>query len=407
MAEPRRLGQSEFVALMAMSFATIAFSLDAMLPALGVIARDLTPDAPNTAQMVVTSFVLGMGVGTLITGPLSDAFGRRPVLFWGAGLYILGAFLAWRAQSLEGMLAARVIQGLGAAGPRVVAMAMIRDLYQGRAMARIASFVMLIFTLVPAIAPTIGAGIIWAFGWREIFLSFIIFSVIATAWLALRQDETLAPEARRPFSLASLVGGVVEVLSHRHVVLTIAVQCLCFGVLFSVLATTQPIFEHRFAEADRFHLWFGLIAICSMAGSLLNARIVMQMGMRRVISATLLGQIAFSALMLGLSIWGGLGEGLIFALFIGWMVSLFAMAGLTIGNLNALAMEPMGHLAGTTASVAGSLSTVAAVIIAVPIGLLFDGTFTPLAAGSLICCVLAYAVLRQLDDRPAALAQAD
>ena len=195
---PRKLGQTEFLALMAMLFATIAFSTDAMLPALPTIENELTPDAPNRAQLIVTSFLLGMGVGTLITGPLSDSFGRKPTVLAFAALYIGGAFLAWVAPSLELLLAARVIQGLGAAGPRVVGLAIVRDLYSGREMARLVSFIFLVFSLFPAFAPLIGEGVIALAGWRAIFIAFMAFSLISVIWMALRLPETLAPEDRRP-----------------------------------------------------------------------------------------------------------------------------------------------------------------------------------------------------------------
>ena len=188
--DPRRLSQPEFIALIAMLFATIAFSIDAMLPALPQIAAELTPADPNRAQLILTSFVLGMGLGTFLAGPISDALGRKPVIVLGAGLYMVGALLAWAAPTLETVLAARLLQGLGAAGPRVVSLAMVRDLYSGRHMARIMSFAMMIFTLVPALAPLAGQGIIALTGWRGIFLAFLVFAVVATSWLSLRQPET-------------------------------------------------------------------------------------------------------------------------------------------------------------------------------------------------------------------------
>jgi DHA1 family bicyclomycin/chloramphenicol resistance-like MFS transporter len=201
----KRLSQAEFIALMGTIFATVAFSIDAMLPALPEIAAELTPEDANRAQLILTSFVLGMGIGTLVVGPISDALGRKRVILMGAALYLLGAGLALIAPSLEMILLARVIQGLGAAGPRVVSLAMIRDLYAGRAMAQIVSYAMLIFTLFPAVAPLIGAAIIAGFGWRAIFVAFLIFSVVSVGWLTLRQPETLAPEARRPLRAARLV----------------------------------------------------------------------------------------------------------------------------------------------------------------------------------------------------------
>jgi DHA1 family bicyclomycin/chloramphenicol resistance-like MFS transporter len=398
----RRLSQPEFVALMAMLFSTIAFSIDAMLPALPRIAGELTPDAPNRAQLIVTSFVFGMGAGTLVTGPLSDAFGRRPVILGGAALYMTGAALAWAAQSLELVLAARVIQGLGAAGPRVVALAIIRDLYAGRQMARIMSFMMLIFTLVPAFAPTLGAGIIWLAGWRGIFAAFLVFSAIGATWLALRQAETLAPENRRPFRPVALAEGVREILTTRVVALAIAAQALCFGMLFSTLSSVQQVFDVTYGRGDTFHLWFGGIALIAGSASLINASIVERLGMRVIITAMLGAQIGLSSVAT-LLFWSGAVAGdLAFALYVAWTIGVFFQAGLTLGNLNALAMEPMGHLAGLTASVAGSIATILAVCLAVPVGLMFDGTPRPLTAGTLVLAVGAFTLMRLLRRAEAA-----
>jgi len=391
-----RLSQPEFVALMAMLFSTIAFSIDAMLPALPEIAAELSPDAPNRAQLIITSFVFGMGVGTLVTGPLSDAVGRKPVILGGAALYCIGAALAWAAQSLELVLAARVIQGLGAAGPRVVALAIIRDLYAGRGMARLMSFMMLIFTLVPALAPTLGAGIIWLTGWRGIFAAFLIFSVIGATWLALRQAETLPPQRRRPFRPRALAAGVREILTTRVVSLTIAAQSLCLGILFATLSSVQQVFDITYDRGDSFHLWFGGIAVVAGSGSLINASIVERLGMRVIVTAMLAGQIAFSSLV-ALLFWTGAVSGdAAFALYVVWTTGVFFQAGLTLGNLNALAMEPMGHLAGLTASVAGSIATVLAVAFAAPIGLAFDGTPRPLILGTLLLAIGAFALMQVL-----------
>ncbi|MES2967639.1 MAG: MFS transporter, partial [Pseudomonadota bacterium] len=210
---PARMGQAEFIALIAMLFATIAFSIDAMLPALPQIAAELSPDAPNAAQLILTSFVLGMGIGTLLAGPLSDTFGRKPVILAGAALYCAAAMTAYFAPTLETVLLARMVQGLGAAGPRVVSLALVRDLYKGREMAKVVSFAMMIFTLVPAIAPFIGQGIMAVTGWRGIFVAFVAFSVLSMLWFGLRQPETLTE--RRPLAAAPLLAAFREVLSHR------------------------------------------------------------------------------------------------------------------------------------------------------------------------------------------------
>ena len=390
------LSQAEFVALVAMLFSTIALAIDAMLPALPDIAAQLSPDAPNRAQLIITSFVLGMGLGTLVTGPLSDTFGRRPVILGGAALYMLGAALAWAAQSLELLLAARVLQGIGAAGPRVVAIALVRDLYAGRTMARIMSFVILVFTLVPAVAPMVGAAIIWVADWRAIFLAFMLFALAGAAWLALRQPETLLPERRRPFRPAALAEGVREILGNRLVRLTIAAQALCFAMLFATLSTVQPVFDVTFGRAEGFPLWFALIAVLAAPASVVNAQIVERLGMRAIVTVVLKIQVAFSALVAAAMLAGVLQGDLAFAVFFAWTVGIFFQAGLTLGNLNALAMAPMGHLAGLAASVSGALATIGSVLLAAPIGLMFDGTPLPLVLGVLGLAVGALALMLRL-----------
>ena len=395
-APAARLALPEFIALMGMTFATVAFSIDAMLPALGEIAADLSPDAPNRAQLIVTSFVFGMGAGTLVIGPMSDAWGRRRVIFGSAAVYIAGCLLACLSNSLEMALAARVLQGLGAAGPRIAALAMVRDLYEGRLMARVMSFCMIVFTIVPAIAPLVGAGIVWLAGWRAIFAAFILFSLTCTLWLALRQPETLAREHRRPFRIAAIASGVREVIGNSQAMLAIAVLTLVFGMLFATLSVSQPVFDQSFGHAASFPYWFSFAAIVSGLAGLLNARVVMRFGMRRMVSAALLGQVICSMCVTVFALSGILPPGLYFALYVAWLVTIFFMAVMTIGNLNALGMEPLGHLAGLGASIIGSLSTVGAVFIAVPIGLAFDGTPLPQALGVLASSVAALAIMRAL-----------
>ena len=384
----KRLPQTEFIALMAMLAATVAFSIDAMLPALPQIGRDLTPLDLNRAQLIITSFVLGMGVGTLFTGPLSDAFGRKPVMVGGAIIYVVACAIAWFAQSLEVMLIARVIQGLGAAGPRVVAMALVRDLYSGRDMARIMSFVMVVFSVVPALAPTIGHYIIVAFGWRAIFAAFVLFSTITVIWLVMRQPETLPAEKRRPLSITALIAAVREMFAHRTARLSILVQTLTFAMLFTVISSTQQVFDQTFGQGDAFHLWFGGIAIFASTASVLNARLVVRLGMRAIIKAMYTAQIGLTLLMIAITMIDG-PYWLSFGVYVLWVTGNFFQAGLTIGNLNALAMEEMGHIAGLAASVIAAVATVGAVLLAAPIALMFDGTPMPMALGALVCASLA------------------
>lgn len=386
------MSKAEFISLIAMMFATIAFSIDAMLPALPEIGEQLSPDDINRAQLILTSFVLGMGIGTFFTGPLSDAFGRKPVIIAGALLYILASAVAWAASSLELVLISRVVMGLGAAGPRVVALAIVRDLYSGREMARMMSIAMMIFTLVPAFAPMLGQGIILFAGWRGIFAAFALFAVIMTLWMQIRLPEPLAKENRRPFRLPLLLGAVKEMVSHPTVRLTILVQTLCLSMLFTMLTMVQPIYDVIFDRAESFPFWFGFVALMSGSASLLNAAIVVRVGMRRMVTWSLIAQVFFSAFMLvqeGI----GLPIGLAFALFVAWQTSVFFLAGTTLGNLNAMAMEPMGHIAGMAASVTGAISTVFAAALAGPIGLLFNGTLFPVTTAILLMSCLGCLVM--------------
>ncbi len=389
-------GPAEFVALMAMLVAIVAFSIDAMLPALPEVAAELTPAAPNSAQLIVTSFVLGMGLGTFVVGPISDSFGRKPVILWGAGLYCFAAALAWAAPSLELVIAARILQGLGASAARVVTMALIRDFYAGRGMARIVGFVMMVFTLVPAVAPLIGSFIVALAGWRGIFAAFVLFAVCTTSWLMLRVAEPLPPAARRPFRPRAVRAGVREVLAHPVVRHSTLVQALCMTALFASLSTIQPIFDITYGRAAGFPWWFCLIALVSGAFSLVNAAVVVRLGMRRLVRVAMLAFIGLSVVVL---IWSQVAAaGLPFWAYVLWQMAAFIHVAMTLGNLNAIALEPMGHLAGTATSVFSALATVGAVALSVPIGLMFNGTAVPLIFGALVAIALGYTLMRVMPD---------
>lgn len=380
MTKDHPMSRVEFVALCAMMFATIAFSIDAMLPALPEIGRELSPDNLNRAQMILTSFMLGMGIGTFFTGPLSDTFGRKPVVVGGAVVYMVCAAIGWASQSLELVLAARLMQGVGAAGPRVVTLAIIRDLYSGRDMARLVSIVMLIFTLVPAIAPLLGSFIIAFSGWRGVFVAFILFSLLTVVWLSLRLPEPLAREDRRPFRLPVLIAAVGEMWAIPVVRISILVQTLCFAMLMTILTSVQQVYDITFARGESFPYWFAMVSLIAGTASILNAWLVMRLGMRFLVAVTLAVQVGCSLAML--IAWLSLPVGpLLFGVFVAWQTTLFFQAGMTLGNLNAMAMEPLGHMAGTAASVMGAISTVFGAALAVPVGLAFDGTPLPLALG--------------------------
>jgi DHA1 family bicyclomycin/chloramphenicol resistance-like MFS transporter len=378
--------------MMAALYSTIALSIDAMLPALPEIAASLSPDAPNRAQLVVTSYVLGLGLGTVLMGPLSDSFGRKPVILGGAAVFIIGALASAASVGLEALLIARMVQGFGAAAARVVGTALVRDLYAGRAMAQVMSLVMTIFTLVPAAAPFVGQQVINFTGWRGIFLFFAVFNAATALWVMLAQSETLQRSARRPWAIGAIWAALREVMGQATVIRVIVAQSMILGALFAMLSSIQGIFAQYFGRADSFPAWFAVIALVSIIGPLLNARFVQRFGMRVMVKVTLYSMGILSAAYGGSLLIGLLESFANFGGFLLWSMCLFAVISLTMGNLNTIAMEPLGHIAGMAASCLSALSTVGAVMIAVPIGLAFNGTPLPLiisVAGLMIAALLA------------------
>lgn len=399
MTDPRApLSRLELVALLAMLSATVAYSIDAMLPVLPDISAELVSRGTNDAQLVIGAFILGMGLGTFFTGPLSDAYGRKPIAVGGAAIYTLAAISAAWAQSLEALLVARFVQGIGAAGPRVMAVAIVRDLFRGRAMAQIMSYVIFVFTLVPILAPSIGWAIAWAFGWRAVFYSFAVFSLLSIVWLVIRQPETLAPEAQRPFRPGKLLDGTREVLTNRHVIVAMIVQTLIFAILFASLMSSQQVFDEVLGAGDSFPLWFGLMGLLASFANLINARIVVRLGMREVVRRALLVHGVLTLVFLVAQITDLLPAGWVFPVAFLWMTANFYLAGFGIGNMNALALEPMGHMAGLAASIITALATIGSAVLAAPIGLAFNGTMVPLSLGVLVLGALGFALLHLIED---------
>ena len=372
-----RISTPEFISLMAMLVATVAISIDAMLPALPDIAIQLTAKNPNQVQLILSAFIGGMALGTLVVGPLSDSFGRKNIIYVGAVIYISFSALCMFATDLETIVIARVFQGIGAAAPRVVSQALVRDLYSGREMARITSFIMIIFSIAPAVAPLLGAGLISLFDWRAIFLIFIIFALISTIWTKIRIREPLRPEMRVPFQIKIFRAAFLEIISIGIVRVSIITLIFSYATLFTCILLVQQVFDQFFGRANSFPEWFAVIAAFSASASFLNSMLVMKLGMRRLISAALRVQIALSAFMLLMFWTGAISGNLGFGFFVFWVFSLFFQAGLTFGNLTALAMEPLGHIAGTAASVISALATLGSVFLATIAGHFFDGT--PLA----------------------------
>lgn len=371
---------TRFIVLVALLTSLLAFGTDAMLPALPEIGAALGLADGNRVQLIVTSFMLGTGLGQLFFGPFSDYRGRKPAILLGLGIFITGSVVSLTAQSFEVMLAGRVLQGLGVAGPRTASLAMVRDLYKGRDMARIMSFVMAVFILVPALAPLMGQVVMLTWGWRSIFVSFILFAMVAFLWMALGQPETHVE--RRRFSFADLWQATIAVFSSRQTMGFAIVAGLNFAAFVVYLSSAEQIFREIFHVGRLFPLYFAIMALAIGAASLTNAKLVVRLGMHTLITRAISALIGFSLIYTVILAIFPAAESL--WLFVSWGVLSFFSVGLVFGNVNALAMEPMGANAGIAAAIIGAVSTVLAVAIGVPLGLLYNGSTLPLVAGFVV-----------------------
>ncbi|MGJ8626745.1 MAG: MFS transporter [Sulfitobacter sp.] len=362
--------RSEFIILIAFMISLVAMATDVMLPGLGIIATDLGQADPNAGHLVISVLFGGFAVGQLIVGPLSDCYGRRPVIHGSYALFCIGCALSLLAASFEMLLLGRLLQGLGMAGPRIVAVAIVRDGFEGRAMARIMSFVMAVFIIVPAVAPAIGQLVIALSGWRATFTLLLVMAAISWIWFGLRQPETLAVAHRRTFSFKGVFDGIVIICRTPAALGYTLSAGLIFGPFLAYLSLAQQIFQGSYDKGDAFALWFAVAALSIGAASVLNSALVERFGMRFLSNLALFWVIGAAAVfMIAVVAWGGLPP---FALFMMWIVSTFFGMGLLFGNLNALAMEPLGDMAGLGAAVVGSLATA----VSLPIGFAISETFT-------------------------------
>ncbi len=362
-----------------MMMSLTALSTDAMLPALSHIGSDLNVQNDNSRQLVVSVLFMGLAVGQLFFGPLSDRVGRKPAVFAGYAVFIVGAILSVFAFSFPMMLFGRLLQGVGISAPRSVTLALVRDRFEGRAMARVMSFIMTVFILVPMIAPTMGQAILLFAGWRSIFGSFVLMAVITLVWFGLRMPETLAPENRAPFSLRRIMTTALEIIKIRPAIGYTVIAGLVSGAHLGYLNSAQQVFQEQYALGELFPLFFAMIALSIGVSFLLNARLVMRYGMRSLVRWSLLMVFTLSLAALGMALLtkGQPPLGLLMGYF---MITFFGI-GILFGNNNALAMQPLGHIAGIGAAVVGSLSTLIAVPLGMLIGQSFNGTILPLVAG--------------------------
>ena len=388
------LGAGEFVPLIALLMALVALSIDAMLPALPAIGSDLGAAQRNDAQLVVTALFLGLGFGQLLFGPLSDFIGRKPAICAGLALFMAGCVISILAPTFEAMLAGRVLQGIGVAAPRIVTVALVRDQYEGRRMARIMSFAMAVFILVPTLAPGLGQGILYIADWRAIFITLFATAAVAGIWLTLRQPETLPAERRLRFSLRALAQSAAEVLRIRSSLgYTLAIGFV-FAPFVAYLSAAQQIFQDAYGVGALFPVYFGGLALAFGVSALVNGHLVMRYGMRRLSSVAAIGATLVSlASFAGAFAFDGL---LPLWMLVVTLMLVFAAIGLLYGNLNALAMQPLGHVAGVGAALVAMLSTLVSVPLGGLIGYSFDGTLYALLgsfalAGAATCAAIRWA----------------
>lgn len=375
------MGFKEFVALMAALMAVNALSIDAMLPVLPEIGAALGIATENEQQWVVTSYLLGFGGAQLFYGPLADHFGRKPVLLAGLAIYMVFTGVAVFAASLDVMIIARALQGMGAAATRVLAITIIRDCYSGRRMARVMSLTFIVFLAAPVIAPSIGQAIVAVARWEWIFGALGIFGTATAVWAWLRLPESLHAADRRAISPAGILQAFQLSLSNRIAVGYVLALTAMLGALFGFINSVQQVFADALGAPGLLTSVFALAAGCMAVASFVNSRIVERVGTRRVSHAALFGFIAIAGVH-GLLALGG-GETV--WLFAGLQSAMMFCFGLIGANFNSIAMEPVGSIAGTASSVFGFVTTVGGALIGFYIGQQFNGTVIPMTLGFVGC----------------------
>ena len=386
--QTRAPGKREFVVLIAALMASNALAIDAMLPALAAIGEALGVAGENRRQLVITAYLLGFGASQLFYGPVADRFGRKKLLIGCMIFYALFAALAGLAGSIDLLLAARFLQGIAAGGTRVLVVAVVRDRYHGPAMAQVMSLVMIIFMVVPVAAPAFGQ-VVLAFGeWRHIFIALAVYGLGLALWGGLRLPETLSVEDRRPLSAAHIGGAVAETLTTRASLGNTLALTLALGALFAFIGSIQQIVFDVFGRPELIGLVFACIAGPMALSSYANSRLVMGVGPRRLLLIALCAFTAVAVLHLGLvlargeTLWG----------FVALQALTMICFGLVGANAGALAMGPLGHIAGTASALQGLITTSGGALIGLAIGQMFDGTTMPMVAGFAICGALALLV---------------
>ena len=388
--------QAEFVIILSLMMSLTALATDAMLPALPQIGADLQVQSANNRQLVVSSLFLGLAVGQLFFGPLSDKTGRKPAIYGGLSVFVIGSLISVFSFSFPMMLVGRLLQGTGVSSPRAVGLALVRDRFEGRAMARIMSFVTTVFILVPMIAPSMGQALLLFTGWRSIFGAFVLLAIITLLWFGLRMPETLAPEDRAPFSLQRILSAMGEIFRTRPALGFTVTAGFISGAHLGYLNSSQQIFQEEYGLGDLFPIYFAIIALSIGLASFLNARMVMRFGMHFLVRWALIIMLGLAISSASVALIAG-GQPPLWFLMI-YLMTTFFTVGILFGNQNALAMEPLGRIAGIGAAVVGSLSTFISVPIGTLIGQSYNGTVLPLVIGMATMAGLSLIVLHWIES---------
>lgn len=377
---PKKMSFAEFIVLMAMMMSLTALSIDAMLPALSTIGNDLGVQNPNKNQLIVSALFLGLAFGQLIYGPISDSTGRKLPLYGGLAIFVLGSIISLFATSLTIMVVGRAIQGFGLASPRTVSLAMIRDQFRGREMAKVMSFVMMIFILVPTVAPGVGQLILLVAHWKAIFVFIMIMALLILVWFGARMHETLPSEHRIPFSFQRIKKSLVEIFSSKVAIGYTITAGLVSSAFIGFLNSAQQIFQSQYNLGDKFPIYFGTLAMSIGAASFFNSKMVMRYGSQVMVKSAISGLVAIAIIFAALIV-PNLGAIMPLWLTMLYFVTTLFCIGILFGNLNSMAMEPLGHIAGIGSAMVGSISTFVAVAIGTVIGQQYDGTILPIIYG--------------------------
>ena len=372
----KAISRPEFIILMSAIMAIHALAIDAILPALSQISEYFSLSDDNDRQFIVTALFVGYAFGVIIYGISSDSFGRKVPIYVGIFIFLLGTILSLFATSFEMLLFGRAMQGFGSAAPQIVATAITRDVYKGRGMAQVMSLMMMMFMLVPAIAPLIGQAVLLISNWQGIFVLFLLYSLVILAWFVIRLPETLQVEERVTLSFSQIWASIKEVFRNRRATTFMVVEGLSFGAILTYLSTAQQIFQEHFGLGERFPMYFGGLALVMMLAAFVNSTLVERLGMHFLV-------------IRGASVLFVLSSMYLLVLFLNdhtvpfWSFMVYACLayfslGLLFGNIHSLAMEEVGHVAGAAASVIGSVSTIIAVIIAAYAGSFYNDSITPI-----------------------------